>query len=230
MPIQFKCPKCAKVLKVADAHAGKTAKCPGCSTGLRIPKPKPKPKPAGGAGKPAAAAKKPAAAGAKPAPSAAEPEPKAEMVACFFCDKEVPKSEAVQRGDDLYCEECNEELGPIVQKEEDEDDFLKPPPGLELPADVAAAIGGEEGDEKPEPAPAPPRTPARPAAAPKGGEDDEDDEVDSKMEAMLAQLGSGPNPLANSGSKFSKKTIILIAVAGLALIGVAVALFKLMSG
>ncbi|TWT54072.1 hypothetical protein Pla22_17070 [Rubripirellula amarantea] len=35
--IQFRCPKCSKVLAVASHHAGKTVKCPGCQTHLKLP-------------------------------------------------------------------------------------------------------------------------------------------------------------------------------------------------
>lgn len=38
MPIEFRCNQCQKKLRVADAHAGKRAKCPNCQTILRVPK------------------------------------------------------------------------------------------------------------------------------------------------------------------------------------------------
>ncbi|MCM2369352.1 M48 family metalloprotease [Aporhodopirellula aestuarii] len=37
MSIRFQCPKCEKVLRVGDEHAGKVAKCSGCQTKLRVP-------------------------------------------------------------------------------------------------------------------------------------------------------------------------------------------------
>jgi hypothetical protein len=38
VPITFDCP-CGKTLRVPDAHAGKRAKCPGCSAVLPVPEP-----------------------------------------------------------------------------------------------------------------------------------------------------------------------------------------------
>jgi hypothetical protein len=35
--IKFKCPRCLKVLSVPRSDSGKTAKCPACSTAIRIP-------------------------------------------------------------------------------------------------------------------------------------------------------------------------------------------------
>lgn len=37
MPIEFGCPQCARVLRVSDEHAGKTARCPDCQTIMNIP-------------------------------------------------------------------------------------------------------------------------------------------------------------------------------------------------
>ena len=37
MPITFRCPKCRAVLRVADDHAGKRAKCSKCATEIKIP-------------------------------------------------------------------------------------------------------------------------------------------------------------------------------------------------
>jgi len=36
--IRFKCPYCAKVLKVEDTDAGKKGKCPGCGKRMGIPR------------------------------------------------------------------------------------------------------------------------------------------------------------------------------------------------
>ena len=37
MPIEAKCPGCARLLRVADEYAGKDARCPVCSTIYRVP-------------------------------------------------------------------------------------------------------------------------------------------------------------------------------------------------
>lgn len=39
MAIEFRCHQCNKKLRVADAHAGKKAKCPSCQTVLNVPHP-----------------------------------------------------------------------------------------------------------------------------------------------------------------------------------------------
>lgn len=37
MPIVISCPDCAKKLKLADQHAGKKIKCPGCGGAIKVP-------------------------------------------------------------------------------------------------------------------------------------------------------------------------------------------------
>lgn len=37
MPVEFTCPQCSRILRVSDEHAGKTARCPDCSTIMIVP-------------------------------------------------------------------------------------------------------------------------------------------------------------------------------------------------
>jgi lipopolysaccharide-induced tumor necrosis factor-alpha factor len=37
IPIKIKCPECGKTLRVADEHAGRKVKCPGCQAVITIP-------------------------------------------------------------------------------------------------------------------------------------------------------------------------------------------------
>src|ERR1700741_2424879 len=38
-PIEFRCPNCQKLLRIAAAAAGKQAQCPECRTAMIVPKP-----------------------------------------------------------------------------------------------------------------------------------------------------------------------------------------------
>jgi len=53
MPIRVQCAKCGRVIVAKDEYAGRTAKCPGCGQGLRLPA-QPAAAPAPEAGGPAA--------------------------------------------------------------------------------------------------------------------------------------------------------------------------------
>lgn len=43
MPIETNCPGCGQRLRVADEHAGKVARCPGCAATYTVPSPTPTP-------------------------------------------------------------------------------------------------------------------------------------------------------------------------------------------
>ena len=48
--MKIKCPKCQKILKLADTLAGKKVRCPSCQQAIVVPQPRPKAKPAAGRG------------------------------------------------------------------------------------------------------------------------------------------------------------------------------------